>query len=61
MTQKNSMKVDVLTMRLPGGSFARIDRVLKGGEIRAAFFRMAVEAELQKREAERRKRAKPAD
>jgi len=66
MAQKDSSQVDVLTMRLPAGSFDRIHRVLKGGELRSAFVRVAVEAELQKREeAERRKRARyakePAD
>jgi metal-responsive CopG/Arc/MetJ family transcriptional regulator len=42
---------EIIRSRLPEGTSARIDRVLKGGELRSAFVRAAVEAELQRREA----------
>lgn len=45
------LKTEGSTIRLPGGTFDRIDKVLKGGEIRAAFIRTAVEQELKRREA----------
>lgn len=55
MSQQNEY-ADTLTVRLPGGTFDRIDQVLKGGEIRAAFIRAAVEKELCEREASRAER-----
>jgi hypothetical protein len=46
-----SALADLMQARLPLGTFARMDRVLRGGELRSAFLRRAVEAELQRREA----------
>lgn len=43
-------KIERILVRLPEGSVERIHRVLKGGELRSAFVRAAVEAELQRRE-----------
>ena len=43
-------KSETVTIRLLAGSGKRIDKVLKGGELRAAFVRHAVEAELERRE-----------
>ena len=42
---------EVINARLPVGTGERIDQVLNGGELRSAFIRHAVEAELQRREA----------
>jgi metal-responsive CopG/Arc/MetJ family transcriptional regulator len=39
-----------MTVRLIEGTPTRIDKVLKGGEVRSVFVRRAVEAELAKRE-----------
>lgn len=43
-------KTEIVNARLPAGTGERMDRVLKGGELRSAFIRAAVEAELQRRE-----------
>jgi metal-responsive CopG/Arc/MetJ family transcriptional regulator len=43
-------KLEIINARLPNGTSDRIDRVLNGGEVRSAFIRHAVEAELQRRE-----------
>jgi hypothetical protein len=40
-----------MTIRLVKGTALRIDAVLYGGEVRSAFVRRAVEAELARREA----------
>lgn len=40
--------------RMPTGTSQRISRVLYGGELPSAFFRRAVENELQRREADKR-------
>lgn len=50
MTAKDDLNTDISTIRLPAGTNARINRVLKGGELRSGFFRAAVEAELRRRE-----------
>lgn len=50
MSQGTDLKTEIAQIRLPKGTGARMDRVLKGGEIRAAFVRAAVEAELRRRE-----------
>ena len=42
---------EVVNARLPIGTSERIDQVLNGGELRSAFIRHAVEAELQRRES----------
>lgn len=58
MTLPDDPKLEIVTARLPEGTTTRIDRMLKGGELRSAFIRIAVEAELQKREkAAKRQRA----
>lgn len=44
------MKLEMINARLPQGTGERIDRVLKGGELRSAFIRAAIEAELERRE-----------
>lgn len=41
---------EIMNVRLLEGTSARIDKVLKGGEIRAMFIRAAIEAELKRRE-----------
>ena len=46
-------KLEMINARLPEGTGARMDRVLKGGELRSAFIRVAIEAELQRRERDR--------
>ena len=46
-------------VRLPEGTGARIDAVLNGGELRSAFIRVAVEAELRRREAVREETGPP--
>lgn len=50
MTLPDDPKLEIVTARLPEGTNGRIDRVLRGGELRSHFIRIAVEAELQKRE-----------
>ena len=46
-------KLEMINARLPQGTGERMDRVLKGGELRSAFIRAAIEAELQRRENDR--------
>lgn len=46
-----------MTVRLPADTDRRIDRVLKGGEIRSAFIRTAVIKELELREKTARRAA----
>jgi len=53
---KQSDIADIMQARLPKGTFKRMDRVLKGGEIRPHFLRYAVEMELRRREAARKQR-----
>jgi len=48
--QPQSAIADLMQARLPKGTFKRMDRVLRGGELRSHFLRVAVEAELKKRE-----------
>lgn len=47
-------KTEVMNLRFPEGTFERIHDVLYGGEIRAAFVRLAVETELLRRENDQR-------
>ena len=54
--EREKRLTEPLPIRLPEGSTRRIDRVLKGGELRSAFAREAVERELQRREGLMRKR-----
>ena len=44
------MKTEAINIRVAEGTNARIDKVLRGGEIRAAFIREAIERELERRE-----------
>jgi hypothetical protein len=50
-TVPETPKIDFFNVRLPAGTAKRIDNVLNGGELRSAFIRHAVEAELQRRES----------
>lgn len=43
------MKLEIMTVRVPEGTLACIDQHLKGGELRSAFIREAVEAEIARR------------
>ena len=54
--ENNAPKIEVVTVRLPEGTGSRIDKVLYGGELRSAFIREAIEAELQRRKPSRRRR-----
>jgi metal-responsive CopG/Arc/MetJ family transcriptional regulator len=49
-TLPTALKMEMINARLPEGTGERIDRVLNGGELRSAFIRHAVEAELKRRE-----------
>ena len=51
-------KLEVITIRIPKGTGERIDKVLYGGELRSAFIREAIEAELGRRKPGRRRPAK---
>jgi metal-responsive CopG/Arc/MetJ family transcriptional regulator len=42
--------IETANVRLPEGTIDRIEKVLKGGELRSGFIRTAVEAELRRRE-----------
>jgi hypothetical protein len=42
--------IEIVQVRLPRGTSKRIDKVLRGGELRSAFIRMAVMTELRRRE-----------
>jgi predicted DNA-binding protein len=46
----NRPATEIMNVRLAKGTNERIDKVLRGGEIRAMFIREAIEAELQRRE-----------
>jgi len=48
--------IDIMQARLPKGTLKRMDRVLRGGEIRAHFLRTAVENELRRREGALKRR-----
>jgi len=41
---------ELMTARLPIGTGAQMDKVLKGGEVRGAFIRAAILAEIQRRQ-----------
>lgn len=43
------MKTELINIRVAEGTNQRIDKVLNGGEIRAAFVREAIERELERR------------
>jgi metal-responsive CopG/Arc/MetJ family transcriptional regulator len=47
-------KSEQIMARLPGGSVQRMDRVLRGGELRSKFMRDAILAEIERRESERK-------
>jgi hypothetical protein len=42
--------IEMANVRLAAGTIVRIEKVLKGGELRSGFIRAAVEAELLRRE-----------
>jgi metal-responsive CopG/Arc/MetJ family transcriptional regulator len=42
-------QVEIITVRMPEGTLAQIDKVLIGGELRSAFLRKAVSNELVRR------------
>lgn len=56
-----SAVADIMQARMKKGTFKRMDRVLKGGELRSHFLRTAVEAELRKREAVLKRREPPLE
>jgi hypothetical protein len=43
------LKLKIMTVRVMQGTFDRMDRLLKGGELRSTFIRKAVEAEIAHR------------
>lgn len=49
----NTPMTEAVNLRIPEGTMVRIDDVLNGGEVRSAFVRHAIEAEIQKREGMR--------
>jgi hypothetical protein len=51
------LKLEIMTVRVPEGTMDRISSVLHGGELRSVFIRVAVEAELLRREKKLRKRS----
>lgn len=51
-----SAVADLMQARFPKGTFKRMDRLLRGGELRTHFVRTAVEAEMKKREAALKRR-----
>lgn len=53
--------IDIMQARLPKGTLKRMDKVLKGGEIRAHFLRAAVENELRRREGALKRRELPLE
>ena len=59
--KKADINIDIMQARLPKGTLKRMDKVLKGGEIRSHFLRNAVENELRHREAalKRRRQREP--
>lgn len=42
--------IEMVNVRVTPGTIDRIEKVLKGGELRSAFVRAAIAAELQRRE-----------
>jgi hypothetical protein len=48
---ENKELTEIVQVRFPRGLSKRIDKVLYGGELRSAFIRVAVMAELKRREA----------
>jgi hypothetical protein len=54
--QAESQFTKPMTVRIQPEVWQRIRKVLKGGEVKSAFVREAVLAELQKREAESKPR-----
>jgi hypothetical protein len=47
---------DIMRLRLPPGTFARIQKVLKSGETKTEVIRTALEQELQRREVEKKRK-----
>lgn len=47
-------KTEKIMARLPAGSAQRMDRVLRGGELRSVLIRESILAEIQRREEERK-------
>ena len=54
--KKTEPDIDIMQARLPKGTLRRMDKVLKGGEIRSHFLRAAVENELRRREGAAKRR-----
>jgi len=46
----STLKLEIMTVRVAEGTMERINRLLRGGELRSVFIRTAVEAELKRRE-----------
>jgi len=42
-------KLELMSVRVPQGTFERIDTLLKGGELRSTFIRTAVQNEIDRR------------
>ncbi len=49
-TETTTEVVEYANVRLVPGTLDRIEKVLKGGELRSRFIRAAIDAELQRRE-----------
>lgn len=47
-----SRKNEIMTVRVPQGTFKRISKSLKSGELRSGLIRVAVLVELKRREKE---------
>ena len=47
---------EIINARVPAGTGKRMDSVLKGGELRSAFIRAAIDAELKRREKKLRQK-----
>jgi len=45
----STLKLEIMTVRVPEGTMDRINSLLRGGELRSVFIRTAVEAELARR------------
>jgi len=45
----STLKLEIMTVRVPEGTMDRINGLLRGGELRSVFIRTAVEAELTRR------------
>lgn len=48
---KHDDLIEIVNLRMPEGTFARIRNVLHGGEVRSSFIRYAVLKEIDHREA----------